>query len=50
MLMVGAWELRKQTDAALTYIGDTDTDRLAAEAAKCCYLDAAEWRAGDATY
>jgi hypothetical protein len=50
MLMVGAWELRKQTDGGLTYIGDMESDRQAAEAAKCRYLDAAEWRAGDAAY
>jgi hypothetical protein len=40
--------LRKQTDGARIYIGDMEADRLAAEAAKCRYLDAAKWRAGAA--
>jgi hypothetical protein len=48
MLAAGAWELRKQTDGGLTYIGDMDTDRQAATAAKCRYLDAADWRTGAA--
>jgi hypothetical protein len=30
------------------YIGDLESDRLAAAAAKCRFLEAAEWRAGAA--
>ena len=46
MLAAGAWAFHNQTDPTLVYIGDMESDRQAAVAAKCRYLDAAEWRAG----
>jgi hypothetical protein len=35
-----------ETFADMVYVGDMDTDRAAATAAGCRYLDAAAWRAG----
>jgi len=43
MLAAAARDLR---DREVIYIGDLESDRLAAAAAKCRFLDAAEWRAG----
>ena len=32
--------------AALTYVGDMESDRVAATTAGCAFVDAAAWRAG----
>ena len=48
MLAAASWAFHNQANSTLIYIGDMDTDRQAASAAKCRYLDAAEWRAGAA--
>lgn len=45
-MLLDAAEYFKVRAAGLCYVGDMDTDRQAAMAAGCRYLDAAEWRAG----